>query len=253
MDEQEKRKAIIEWFEAPKPSLPIKAILVAIVLIGLGVVAHWSMIVAGVFVLVIAIAIYSSAKSRYDARPTDDQMDSWREEDMATLRTHALDKFGFDEDDVVGDPVFVTGLKFGNVAGARWRHRVGQDGVVRYTPIATTCIDLGEHQLLCFGCVYDLTTGKPLNEETDEYFYRDVVSVSTKSKSQTVNFQEETIQLTAAETFELTTSGGTSVSVVLSDPAFVKKLGGSQLWDSRAEKAVKAIRKMLREKKSAMA
>jgi len=104
---------------------------------------------------------------------------------------------------------------------------------------------------LAYTCVLDFTTGKALNESTDEYFYKDVVSVSTKSESRTVNIPKlGTLQLNTAETFTLTTSGGTSLSVLLRDPTLIEKMGGGEIPTTRAEKAIQTVRKMLREKKA---
>lgn len=57
------------------------------------------------------------------------------------------------------------------------------------------------------------------------------------------------VQMNSAETFELTTSGGTSVEVVLRDPGLIKRMGGGDIPTTRAEKAIQTMRKMLREKK----
>ena len=71
-----------------------------------------------------------------------------------------------------------------------------------------------QHQIISFQCSFDLLTGNCLNESTDEYFYKDVVSVATKTISLTYSTEKfGTLQLNAAETFVLTTSGGTSVEI----------------------------------------
>jgi hypothetical protein len=106
--------------------------------------------------------------------------------------------------------------------------------------------------------VFDRITGNPLNEGTEEYFYKDVVSVTTKTESQTVNIVAKGLfikqllgiaQLNSAEKFILTTSGGTSISVVLKDPSLIERMGGGVIPTDRTEKAIAAVRKMLREKK----
>lgn len=56
------------------------------------------------------------------------------------------------------------------------------------------------------------------------------------------------LQLNTAETFVLTTSGGTSVEVVIRDIQLMQKMKGD-IPVSAAEKAVQSVRKMLREKK----
>ncbi len=114
-----------------------------------------------------------------------------------------------------------------------------------------TVLNFAPNQLLSYQCALDLTTGKRLNESTDEYFYRDVVSVSTKTVSVTkTSAKYGLLQLNAAETFALTTSGGTSIEVILKDPKLVEMVGGD-IPTTFAEKAIQAVRKMLREKKAA--
>lgn len=112
--------------------------------------------------------------------------------------------------------------------------------------------------MFCYQCCYDRIKGEALLEDTDEYFYRDVVSVATKTNTKqfdvdvTLKGNKEKVTLRTSETFVLTTSGGTAFSVFLQDPALLnlKLTKDGQLDTSQAEKAIQAIRKMLREKKS---
>ncbi|MFY9823774.1 MAG: hypothetical protein WAM82_20505, partial [Thermoanaerobaculia bacterium] len=135
-------------------------------------------------------------------------------------------------------------------------------------PVSVTVINFTEHQLVAYQCALDLTTGKPLNESVDEYFYNDIVSVATTSDTFTYSLTEldrrllsrapgikksavnGKIQVNAGETFILSTSGGNSVRVILNDPVLVQGLGGGELPLEWAEQAVQAVRKMLREKKA---
>ena len=190
------------------------------------------------------------------AKPTDRQMDEWLEKDLEGLNKKALDKVGTDESELVGEPVQITGPRFWGVGGAEVHYKRGNDNIIRFTPLGISVINFTQNQLLAYSCVYDFTTGKALNESTDEYFYKDVVSVATKSESRSVTFKSgqstKTIQLDAAETFVLTTSGGTSISVLLSDPKLIEQMvgkKGGEIPTTRAEKAIQTIRKMLREKK----
>ena len=93
---------------------------------------------------------------------------------------------------------------------------------------------------------------KPNNyESTDEYFYRDIVSVSTSTDTYEIKLSKgETITLKEAVTFKLTTSGGNSVSALITDPELIKKMGGGDIPTDQADSAIQVIRKMLREKKS---
>lgn len=187
-------------------------------------------------------------------RPSDAQMDAWLEQDLRALHPKALAKTGTDASDLVAEPVMVTGPRLSNLANAQLAFKKGKDNVVRFTPVNVTVINFTAHQLIIYGCALDLTTGNALNESTDEYFYNDVVSVSTKTKSLSVQMQGgKLLQLDAAETFQLTTSGGTSVEVFLRDPKIIQELvGDGEIPTTRAEKAIQSVRKMLREKKSAL-
>jgi len=201
-------------------------------------------------------------------KPTDQEMDAWVEEALKSVRARALNKSGLDLSELIGAPVVVYGPRFWNIGGAAVGIRKGNDGIVRFMPLGVTVINFTPNQLVAYQCALDLTTGNPLSESTDEYFYRDVVSVSTQSKSMTWDataLDEKVrskgplarlvtagkLQFNAAETFLLTTSGGTSIEVVLRDPKLIESAGGGNIPTAMADKAVQTVRKMLREKKVA--
>ena len=74
--------------------------------------------------------------------------------------------------------------------------------------------------------------------------------MATKTESKSYSSEKfGTIQLNAAETFVLTTSGGTSVETVLKDPKLIEMMGGGDIPTTEAERAIQVVRKMLREKK----
>ena len=205
----------------------------------------------------------------WSQKPSDQRVDQWVEESLKKIRTKALAKSGLDESEVVADTVVVYGPRFWNVGGAEVGVKKGADGVIRFMPLGVTVINFTQNQLAAYQCALDLMTDNALSESTDEYFYRDVVSVATQSKSLTWDraaipsalvkgplkglISHGKLQLNAAETFVLTTSGGTSIEVVLQDPQLIKSAGGGSIPTQMAEKAVQAVRKMLREKKAAAA
>ncbi|MBT9165836.1 MAG: hypothetical protein DDT25_00498 [Chloroflexi bacterium] len=252
MDEQTKRKMIRKYFKTmPQWAIGIATLGGVLFLIGLGVGAE--LVIVGIVGIGIgALGIYSSMGQK----PTDQQMDKWLEEDLQSINKKALDKMGTDESELVGEPVQITGPRLWDVGGADVAYGKGKDGIIRFTPVAVTVINFTQNQLLAYSGVFDFATNKMLNEGTDEYFYKDVVSVSTKSESRSVvigtGARASTLQLNAAETFTLTTSGGTSIAVLLRDPTLIEKMAGKKGGEipvTRAEKAIQTIRKMLREKK----
>jgi hypothetical protein len=247
------RNQVIEYFVAPVPKREI-GILFSTGFFALMIfVPGWYMKVVGLASIAwFAWTIYSykEAQKRYAARPSDSQMDAWLEEDLKLLDKKALDKLNIDESEVVGEGVVITGPRLYNFGGAGWAHKRGNDNILRYTPVDVCVINFTQNQLVSYTCALDLTTGNAVSENTDEYFYKDVVSVATKTESRKVTLEGKVIQMNAAETFSLTTSGGTSISVMLSDPTFIEQMGGGTLPTTRAEKAINNIRKMLREKKA---
>jgi len=267
MDEQSKRKMIRAYFEPP-PSWTLWAIVVGAVFfsIGLSAESFGVMFFGGAIAIIGYVVRYNSSKEK----PTDQQMDEWFEEDLKQITKRANDKTGINETELIGEPVYITGPRFWNSVGAEVLFKKGADNVIRFTPVDVSIINFTSNQLVVYKCTLDLTTGNPLNESTDEYFYKDVVSVSTQSKSLTYdqsilakNFLKDPMgslssmnatagkmQVNLAETFVLTTSGGTSVEVVIKDPVLINISKGGIMPTTRAENAIQTIRKVLREKKA---
>lgn len=239
----EKRAAMKKYFQRfPKWA-------VWMIVLGLPLLAAF-----GLGVLFIALGIWGLIS--YSRKPSDAQMDAWIEEDLKGLESHGLGKTGTDASDLVGEPVSVTGFRFWDLPNDTFMgFRKGKDNVQRFTPLEVVVINFTANQLLAYKAALDLTTGNPLNESTDEYFYRDVVSVSTKTENITVTLPGVSIpvQAKSAETFTLTTSGGTQVQVKLSDPDVIKAMGGGTIPKTRTERAIQTVRKMLREKKGSAA
>jgi len=278
MDEETKRKMIVEYFKPNKTRWESYAFVVGVIIFIISLIAGWwRMIFVGIVLIGIStpyihniflaternivetlkLVIADVWKGSSKGKPTDEQMDEWLDEDLKTLEKKAIDKMGTDESELVAESVQITGPRFWGIGGAKIQYKKGNDNIIRFSPLGITVINFAQNQLLAYSCVYDFTTGKALNESTDEYFYKDVVSVTTKTESRSVTWgsgtSATTLQLDAAETFALTTSGGTSISVLLSDPKLIETMTGKkggEIPTTRAEKAIQTIRKMLREKKA---
>lgn len=256
MDEKIKRKLIINYFTAKFPGWTIFLIIVGVILFFSSFGFFKSSVGGGVFLLfigllLIGLSILGIIKRKKS--PTDSQFDEWINEDLALLQKKALNKTGIDESQLVGAYVPITGFPWSfNLGGSFFSYKKGKDNILRFTPIECTILNFTENQIIVYKCFLDLSTGNSLNESTDEYFYKDVVSVSTKSESKTINLGVKlgTFQTNEAEMFSLTTSGGTSISVLLRDRSLITKLGGGEMPTNKAEQAIQVVRKMLRDKKS---
>lgn len=253
-----KREGIRHYF-TPKPKIVWGALIVGVIILLIGLAAgSAAMIIVGLLVTGAMITHYGIKMSNYNRRPSDAQMDVWIEEDLKSLDQKALAKTGTDATELVSESVMVTGPRFWNVSNAAIGYKRGDDNIIRFSPMNVTILNFTADQLVAYSCALDLMTGNALNESTDEYFYRDVVAVSTKTRSLNVQVGGRLMQLNSAETFELTTSGGTSIEVLLRDPSLTQFMSGNNeaLGDvptTRAEKAIQTVRKMVREKKSGTA
>ncbi|MFN6991954.1 MAG: hypothetical protein ACK4MM_04455 [Fervidobacterium sp.] len=238
MDEKAKRKMIYNYF---KP-FPKWAVIMIIIGLPLLLAAGFGIILIGIGI--VGLVLYNKGK------PADRQMDEWLREDLVNLGKRALNKMNIDDPESIVYSVAITGPRLWDVAGANIFFKKGKDNILRFTPININIVNCLQNHLLAYTCILDFTTGNPLNESTEEYFYKDIVSVSTRTESRTVNSPKiGTIQMNEAETFTLTTSGGTSFSILLRDPTLIKKMGGGEIPVGRAEEAVQEIRKILRSKK----
>jgi hypothetical protein len=202
-------------------------------------------------------------------RPSDEQIDKWLAEDLCSVESRALAKSGLDRDGTVRDSVVVIGPRLRNTGGAKFGFRKGNDMKARFTPLDVSVLNFTEHQLVAYQCSLDFLTGDPRSECVDEYFYNDIVSVSTQAESRRFNIGEldkdllslgknlkkaakktGVLQVDDTQSFVLASSGGTTMQVVLNAPMVINSLGGGTISMEDSEKAVQAVRKMVREKKA---
>ena len=232
----------VKKYFAPFPKWALALIVIGVICLFTGsafpIIIGLILLGSGIFVIV-----------NWTKRPSDQEIDSVIDKLLKKVRSEALKKSGMDESEIVGEPVLITGPQFWDIAGAEVHWKKGNDGILRFTPMNSTVINFTPNQLLSFQCVLDLITGNTLNQSTDEFFYKDVVSVSTKTISKTIQLKDGPVQMNDAETFSLTTSGGTDIKVILRDRQLIEKMGGGDIPITNAEKAIQTVRKMLREKK----
>jgi len=91
----------------------------------------------------------------------------------------ALDKIGLDEDQVREiPPVFFNGFRIDKKA----LEKIGRDGKLRTSMYDITALFFSDTQVFMYQQVFDMIKGTKL-ENTQEYFYKDIVSFSTSTKS----------------------------------------------------------------------
>lgn len=273
MIEDQKHKAIREFFIAPMPLRDTKAIVIgtSIALIGLltlvngsttfglfmmGVGALWTLFLplGGKTkhgeprneVQYFSLARYGSAKARYDTRPTYAQMLEWLREDLARLGRNSEERLGLDE--TTRDPIYVIGPLYNDdVAGfdsSDVLRRQVETGYF-YSTYRISIFQFTPNFLGAYQANYNMIKAVPCHEETDEFFYRDVVSVRTHTEASNYTLKSGE-KLEHSKMFSLAVSSGDAISLIINDP----KIRASSEIESIGDGAIANIRAMLRQYKT---
>ncbi|GAB3346390.1 hypothetical protein GCM10027300_05300 [Modestobacter lapidis] len=170
---------------------------------------------------------------QFAGRPTDEEIDRAAMGVVRSSQQRAIAKLGLDEDQVkVIDPLLIDGYVLRNETVKR-----GKDGVFRTPRYEGVVLLFSEQQLYSYKLQFSLVEDGRVSEQTDEYFYRDVVSISTASDSIKVSEVGGGSKTVNLELFKLTTSGGTSVTSAIRD-------------EGQVTRSLQGARQLIREKKS---
>jgi hypothetical protein len=142
--------------------------------------------------------------------PTDSQIDQLMEQSMASLQAAALAKLNLDPEEVkLVEPVVATGYAIRESSLVKQ----GKDRRTRGNVVTGMIILFSDHEMHTFTKRVDLANPTFQQENTGEYFYKDVVSIETRSEG----VRLATGQQVTLEELAITTSGGTSISNTLFD------------------------------------
>lgn len=147
---------------------------------------------------------------------------------LNNIQGRALQKLGIDIDEVKEiAPISFDGYGY---KGAR-RAKKGADGLWRTDIYKCVVLFFSNNEVHCYTYLFNTVDGTQ-SENTDVYFYRDIVSVSTNTSTDLVLNNNVTY-----EEFVLTTAGGTSLNVSIRDTG-------------NAQRSINAMRQLLRAKKA---
>jgi hypothetical protein len=201
-------------------------------------------------VALISLGIVAYQLYRYYTGPTDETVDAWLGEDIRQLVKQSYDKVGIEHSINLPEPLVIIAPVYWYTKGIRdsdLEMRKGKDKLLRFSIYQVTIFHLDEFLLASYRCYYNFLRGTPLNESTNEYHYKDVVSVATLEGSS--NFQlPDGQKFVHYQEFRLSVASGESIRVTLS-PQKLADAYRAKLPPSGADAAVSAIRKMLRTKK----
>jgi len=138
-------------------------------------------IIGGLAVISIIGCIIWIAKNSSNSVVTDAEYDNAVNDKFKNIdiMQTALEKIGLDEDQVKEIPsVYFNGFRIDKNA----LEKIGRDGKLRTSMYDITVLFFSETQVFMYQQVFDMIKGTKL-ENTQEYFYKDIVSFSTSTKS----------------------------------------------------------------------
>lgn len=202
--------------------------------------------------VVIVAARWFSYRNRFHPsalQTTDGDVQSTLEAAFAQASERALSASGLARQELVARPLVICGpvlWRTDGVPSSDLVWKCGRDGAARFGVYTISAILLSRMHLVVYSCLFNLIRCAFLNERTDELQYRNVISVST-ADYQTSHPLPGGQVLTSTHEFRISIASGETIRVVVDSHQMRKMLGIDALPDSGAERAVRAIRAMLRE------
>jgi hypothetical protein len=182
---------------------------------------------------------------------SDEEVDAYLAEGLNQLVRNAYSKLGISKEELEKDPLILLAPNLWNVRGVDPKERLyrrGRDKKERFSVYTVTIFLLGKHTLGAYRCNYNFLRDTPLGETTDEYHYRDVVSVKTEEVSSNRTLPDGKRSV-LAQAFRLSVASGEHIEVVI-DTFHVDDSKENALPSTEAERVVGVIRSMLRDKKA---
>jgi len=201
-------------------------------------VVGFLLLFAQAFLGIIVMAIGAFLLYRNTLGAKDDEIDRICQNNIQSMNDKALIKLGVDEDEVkLIEPIKVSGYYYYAI-GSQPLFKKGKDGRWRSSNYESTIMLFSENQIHAYTYRFSLVENEK-SELTDEYFYKDVVSVSTSTDNVSfTNPETKKPDNITFQNFKLTTSGGTSIS--------------NAMWDSgTVENSIQGMRQLLKQKKMA--
>lgn len=180
----------------------LAVVAVSFLLVGLATLG----VIIGTVAVVVALygwrelAVYRYRRKRALPEPSDAAMDDVMERNLAEMATRGMERLGVTPDQliltsaVVGAAAFQSGLLKPRLAEQAdgplvilgpiltSPRRIGNDGTWRYARNVVMVICATQLHLRIYRCEVELALGHPENEETHEYYYRDVMAIQTVTR-----------------------------------------------------------------------
>ncbi len=185
------RQASVRRYFVPTPAFPniVGPVILGAIALVLFIAATASPFLAFVGLVVAFFAVkkglprillYQRLKALAEPKPSDQQMDQWLHEALGPAIDQGFHRMDIVRDDLVSrdrEPLQVIGLP----QNVSYRLAKGRDGIVRSSHYDILVVFMTQWHLSTFQCVLDMATGAFISDQTREFTYRDILSVSTAS------------------------------------------------------------------------
>ena len=201
-------------------------------------------------------AAYRKALAQVYPQPTDREVDLLFSAGLQKLLGHSLQRLGLTAEECQEiDLPPVCGPVLWNKPGLEGQDlvwRVGSDGVARFGVYNITFLWMAKRHVGVFQCDYSFVRDAILNAETHEYFYRDIVSVTTRERASALTLPRGEAVTTEQE-FCISVSGDRFFKMTVGSSELKKLTGAETIPESGADRAVQALRSQLRNLKESPA
>lgn len=198
---------------------------------------------------------YQKALTSVFPQPSDRELDRWFAEALTRLRSHSLEKLEltFEECEGVDLPPIIGPVLWnkGGIAPEDVVWKRGQDGLARFGVYQVSFLWFAEEHLGIFRCDYSLIRDAVLNEETQEFFYRDIISVSTHEKASALTLPSG-YSLTSVQEFRISVANDRYFSVTVGSSQLKQLTGAERLPEDGTEQAIRALRTQLKARKGSL-
>lgn len=167
------------------------------------------------------------------ARPKDADIDAAAMSQLQDLKARALRKLGVDEEEVNE----IAPIYFHDYVYEKALLKRGKDGKYRSNKYRAVIFFFSSNEVYCYTYDFSITESSQ-REFTDVYFYNDIVSVSTTTEGTEYSVGNGKSSPFDYECFRLTTTGGTSISCVVSNA-------------DDAQRSINGMRSLIKSKKMA--
>jgi len=221
------------YFQPPSSFGPGCLFAVGIV-ISLGILSseYWFIGLLGLAACVFVFVIYLNQQKRI----TDREIDEYCLEKIRNIKNEAIKKIGIDEDEVnLIEPILIHGPYFREIQTA-FLYKRGKDNIDRSSNYKASVLYFSDDQIFLYSVAFSIIADER-KVDTIEYFYKDIVSVTTSDETQKVKLPGSSEITVRFNEFKLTTSGGTSMTNSIIS------------LDNETEKAIHGMRQLIRQKK----